>query len=526
MASLEYRILTKILADQSMKEALRLGLGEEHFKDPEAKRIFRYVQQHWYNPATFKSVPPIVAIKRRWPSFEPTEIEQGEQAMRALIEEQKALSFESDALTLANHFQEMVEVDPLEAVKTVQSEAVRLMRLLEGRVGHIGVDGVAERARQHYEDAKAGSLHGIPWPWDPLTQDTLGKRPGDFIVLYGRMKSMKTWVALFCAVYDYMVNNCRVLIWSREMSQDKMAVRVASILAKVDYQLFKKGRLPQRHEKRALKLLEQLSNRSVALTEEDIEQAQSGGRDLMLLCGRDAPPTLEAFKDYCDHYQPDIAYLDSYYHMTTARSERLTQRWQRQACLTEDVKTGAEDMGIPIVAVTQANRDGEKTHGDTLSDLADTDVIGREADLIIRIIRKGGKILYEKGYEVTDDSEEEEEAPPPQKRIRVPGRRIHKPPINVPKKVQEEIDDREQQKRMGAELALVMGGNREGVLEAITINAVPGYNFSLISADHTMDDIAEWSGLKKGKKGDSEGIPAPAKKVERPKFKPGALSGL
>jgi len=91
-----------------------------------------------------------------------------------------------------------------------------------------------------------------------LTEDTLGKRPGDLIIFYARMKMMKTWVMLCCAIHDFMVNRCRVLIWSKEMSKDKMALRIASLIAKVDYQLFKKGKLPPVVYEKACRILESL----------------------------------------------------------------------------------------------------------------------------------------------------------------------------------------------------------------------------------------------------------------------------
>ena len=46
--------------------------------------------------------------------------------------------------------------------------------------------------------------------------------------------------------------------------------------------------------------------------------------------------------------------------------------------------------------------------------------------------------------------------------------------------------------RVGAEIALILGGNREGVLEAFTIHAIPGYNFQLISARYSTEEIKKW----------------------------------
>ncbi len=80
-------------------------------------------------------------------------------------------------------------------------------------------------------------------------------------------------------------------------------------------------------------------------------------------------------------------------------------------------------------------------------------------------------------------------------------------------------EDDEEAPRKGAELAIVLPGNREGVLDAFTIHAVPGYNFEFISKDYTVAQIEEW--IKEDKEAEKK-KDAPdrvkSKKVEKPKF--------
>jgi len=221
MSALEYRVVTRLLREGSFMEALSNGLKAEHFKDGEAKQIFRFMHQHWFNPNTAKTLPTIGNIKRRWPSFEPTgENAEEDGQLPALINELKHRAFESDTLALANYFQELAQEDPEEAVKVVKASLADLAFRLEGNK-HLNILGISETAKQHYEDAITGAIYGIPWPWDCLTEDTLGKSEGEFIMFYGRMKSMKTWVMLHCAVVDYLLHNRRVFIWSKEMSEDQ-----------------------------------------------------------------------------------------------------------------------------------------------------------------------------------------------------------------------------------------------------------------------------------------------------------------
>jgi replicative DNA helicase len=334
----------------------------------------------------------------------------------------------------------------------------------------------------------------------------MGKQPGDFIVFYGRIKSMKTWTLLFNAAFDYLENNERVLIWSREMNKKKICLRLASLLAGVDYQLFKKGKLPQHLANKAFRILEELlenddqswqREREVEYDEETGEEhvrvigelsreARLGTRNLLLLCGRAAPRTIEELQAVIQDWCPSVVYLDSFYHLESERAASSI-RWQRVAALAEDVKGLAEDEEIPIIATHQANKQGEKTHGETMSDMAESEVIAREGDLIIRQFMRKGKELYEDDYEVASEKERRDVKPSNGRRTVIP-RKIKETSDDLPSKVEEA----EASPRTGAELALVLSGNREGVLEAFTIHAIPGYNFSLISVNHSTAEIKEW----------------------------------
>lgn len=498
MAALEYRILTKILKEGSLHPALVAGLKEDHFQDIESKQIWRFFNQHWYQQTTFRTVPTLEAIQRRWPSFQL--VGDSREALPALIEDLRSASLELDAKRIATEFQDLVDMDTsCEAIRKMRDKINELLAEAE-RTEEFTLKDVVKHAAEHYAGAKSGAVYGIPWPWDCLTQDTLGKRKGNLLVFYARMKAMKTWIMLFCAVYDYLVNNCRVMIWSREMNKEDLCLRIASILAKVDYQLFKKGRLPPKKETETFKILDTLLAMEEDLDSKEMQEgAARGNRHLLILAGRNVPKDTASLQVTIDKYQPSVVYLDSFYHLEPSGASKKIQRWERLAILSECIKRMGQDNAIPIVAIHQANRLGEKTHGNTLADLADTDVLAREADLIVRILKRRGRELYEEDYEVVRDNPE---PPPPAPRV------FKKKGPEIAKEATEDAEKEDDAPRVGAELALVLGGNREGILEAFTINAVPGYNFSLISSDYSTQEIAQWV------KEDEE--PKPIKMAPRP----------
>lgn len=527
MAALEFRILTNILMEQGLSEALQAGLTEEHFRDPDARMIYKFVHDHWFKPSTYKSVPTMGAVERRFPSFQRTAEDPSEHgALRALINELKMSSFEANMRGLANAFYEWVDADPHEAaMKLKQAIDGALQETAEART--LDVDDVVDAAEKHYRDAQHGLIYGIPWPWEVMTEDTLGKRPGDFIIFYGRMKTLKTWIMLYCAAVDYLEHNCRVAIWSKEMGKEKLTLRLASLFAKVDYQLFKKGKLPKKLERRMLDALHQL--RTVVRNEDGSTSLRKGKGSLMLMCGRDAPRTVEELKASLSQFRPDVLYLDSFYHLTPTKDFNSNQRWQRVGALAEEIKELAEELRIPIIAVHQANRLAEKTHGNTLADVADADIIAREGDLIVRIImKKSGRELREEEYEVAA----EEEARAVEPKIPAMGPRFSSRPVArpgtvlpvrpvMPKEPDPVVAENVQRireinaPRTGAELALVLGGNREGTLDAFTIFAVPGYNFKVSNVNCSEAEIKKW--MEADKKADDTPAPVNVQRAATPK---------
>lgn len=902
MAALEHRVITGILRERDMSAAISAGLVPDEFKDGESRQIYKFIYRWWHSAKTAKTVPTVAAVRKKWPSFEPTARNEDEDgALKSLIHELRMRSHESDIRGLAEYFMELVEEDPEAAIGPLK----RRLDDLDYRMGGgapTSMLGIVEHALQHYEDAQHGDIYGVPWPWEPLTQDTLGKLPEQFVVFYGRMKSMKcvvegqrimmsngalvpieevpeetsvpsytdksgrirtakakrvtsgtkdcvevttqsglrlststehlymvpgggyericdlepgdyvatartvpewkpdpdsiipenanllgllvgdgnytrtevqfttadeqvlaalwshvrrfwgcsintctrpieyrivgegkghsnpilnllrnegihgqkssqkrvpvrlfsssidaieeflagyldtdgtvgdkfvawssssrellldvqhllmrfgvrgrlkqvvtnygtaayqlyvyskenatvldkrigprlhleykrealsrlanrdvkgkrnvdaipetvelldtilqekgehlwprtgsskynkgklfgqkgrisrqwlntlaeafdsdklrhaanteiiweridtiepigkrpcydiliedgqdpnfvveglivhnTWLLLYCAVMDYLLYDQRVIIWSREMDERQLSLRIASILCGVDYQLLKKGRLPPRITKKTIDTLKKIErDRLKSAANTDLTDAANTA-DIIILSGPNAPKTIDELRGALHTYQPSVLYVDSFYHLHTERVSSNT-RWVQIAALAEDLKLMAIDFQIPLIGTTQANREGEKKMGSDLTEVADADNIAREADLIIRVIKRKGRPLYEEEYEVAAEQAEKEEADV-EKKARKPKLKLRSRRKKKKKKKKKSGPREDNSPRVGAEIALILGGNRDGVLEAFTIHAIPGYNFKVIDASFSSSEVKRW----------------------------------
>ena len=69
MASLDFRVLSEIIRSRSLSAAIKAGLKLDHFQDPEAKQIFRFIDSHYRSRDTGQQVPLLETIQRKFPSF-------------------------------------------------------------------------------------------------------------------------------------------------------------------------------------------------------------------------------------------------------------------------------------------------------------------------------------------------------------------------------------------------------------------------------------------------------------------------
>lgn len=511
MAGIEHRVVTEIIRSGDFFAAERLGLTDALFSDPEMRQIFRLIRDHYFETRRDGKgkTPTLEGVRQVYSSFQLAELDRTEiENLPGLMTELKLLSLRNDLQGMYSYMGDLIESqgDPEEIIQHVGNAFEEIRRMHTPKRAGFGVHEVGDFLRDHWQRAKAGGLRGIPWPWDVLTKDTMGKGESDLIVFYGRMKSMKTWVLLYCAVRDFLAGY-RVVFWSREMDEAKLKLRIGSIIGKVDYQLLKNATLPPPLYRDALKSIDQVS--AWVDTNIDVDAAGVRGKtksnvagSMLILCGPAAPKSIEELRSISVAYGADIDYVDSFYHLTTSRAEGAKQQWQFITYLTEDLKQFALDEKIPVVAAAQANRLGEKLLGENMSEVAGSDAIAREADLIIRILRRRSSQSDNEAEDALDDADDSKTAEPaaqgtqallPLPRPRVIDR-LHKW-NQTHKQTEEELQRlhfKTRKAAVGAELALILAGNREGVLEGFTIHCVPGHTFSIISSNFTAAQAKDW----------------------------------
>jgi len=230
-------------------------------------------------------------------------------------------------------------------------------------------------------------VQGLPFPWRQLNQKTQGLQTEDFLVIFARPKSMKTWLAMELACSAYMDSQARVLIYSCEMPTNQLEQRVACSLATIDYTRFREGHsTPKEWEdfQTILRLIPQLENRLTST---------GRSRALKFVSSADVPGGggVSHLQAVAEEFEPDLIIVDALYRMLDDRTGKHDLKWTVQANIAQDLKGTTQQLHVPVIGVTQRSRTkkGGPEGDEHLEDISFADALGQEADMVWRVKKEG-----------------------------------------------------------------------------------------------------------------------------------------
>jgi len=449
VAALEPTLISNILRDQTLKPVIEAGITEADFQTLEGAEWFRFIYRHFRNRSTYGQIPSTGQFKRRFRGFD---FSPSTDSIASLCQELRDNQMVLEGADLADKIQDLLDDDDLDDVLSNLSGFLRKWTSKRADGGDLDLAQAVGTLKDQYYAVKDGDgLLGIPYPWEPVNNETLGMLAGQLIIIYGRPKAMKTWVALYIAVYAYLFCGARVLFYSREMDRVQILRRASSIVVGLDYRDIKRASLTDVAEQELWGAMEELSEG------EDLGNGQRSRFVISNDRGANNAATVDLIFQKARDYEVDLVVVDAVYKLQDGRTSKRDADWKTQMHVLQDIKDGAVDMGIPAIAVTQANRSAAKNNVKQVdtSEVAFTDAAGMECDGMFRVI-KG-----------TDPETGENE------------------------------------------LALVWAATRDEELDAILINGQPGYNFRLKREHITLDELVERKAQED--KDLSAGDPAPKK---------------
>jgi len=187
---------------------------------------------------------------------------------------------------------------------------------------------------------------------------------GDFIVTHN------TWFEIRLGAYC-MLQNCRVLQFVTEMSDETMRDRYEAMLfsmcyGELNYNSFKSGTLSPEVEKKYFTFLE-----------EDLPNFEP-----LIISTATGVMGVSAS---IDKYKPDIVLIDGVYLMED--DQNSDSDWLRVAHITRDLKKLAKREKIPILINTQADKNTSKKTGPELGSISYSQACGQDSDVVLALYR-------------------------------------------------------------------------------------------------------------------------------------------
>lgn len=387
-ASPDLRLIAKIADVGELKPVLDAGITARRFKDNDARLMYEFILQYYKRSKTNGDVPTRTLLEEHYPTVDLPP--QDRISLHSVINDFMNRDMKSRVQQLLDYMIEGSD-SPSQMLPKAQATINEILKARRTSVDLVVADSLHD-ARVRYEEAKNRDvLKGIPYPWKVLNYETQGMQPGEYIIFYGRPKSMKTFVGLKVAVHAYGAARRRVLVYTREMSPQQMMDRTLCMLLHAPYDAFKKGYLDQ-IEHPCGGTMEDAFYGLLQTLKGDEQTVSIGGKHASLIITSDRQDVegggVSGLRRKIEDYGPDLVFVDAVYLMRNDRNGVRSVKWSDQAAISQDLKEIAQDFNLPLVATLQANRGSEQAKGESASNMAYADAYAQDCDLGCEIIKK------------------------------------------------------------------------------------------------------------------------------------------
>ena len=215
-------------------------------------------------------------------------------------------------------------------------------------------------------------ITGVPTGYDEFDRLTAGLQPSDLIILAGRPSMGKTALAMNMARNAAAQQNVAVAIFSLEMSEEQLALRMLCSESRVNSQDLRTGFIKDRDWPKLTKAAGDLSEARIFID----DTPSISVLEMRAKCRR-----LKTEHDI------GLVVVDYLQLMQGRRSAE--RREQEISEISRSLKAMAKELHVPVMALSQLNR-GLENRPDKrpkLSDLRESGAIEQDADIICFIYR-------------------------------------------------------------------------------------------------------------------------------------------
>jgi hypothetical protein len=383
MAAPELELISKLVGLGSISPELFQRLAPEVFvQTPEAALMYEYIQK-WAEQHHLRTP------SREWINEQFPKVGLPNVPMRSLDE------LVEKVVTNMLAYSTQKSLEQFDAL-TESEGIVPGLEYLHKRIGHIlqftgstkavRKDKAANAAITAYDFMKNSSgITGMPWPWEALNDATGGIYPGEYYVLYGMPKSMKTWI-LLKILSGILFSDAHIGFLSGELRESKILSRLAAVILEVDATNVRRGTLDPDTEVLYKQLLLDLSN----------------APNLTFI---DRKTPFDKLPSVASEY--DVLFIDSAYRLSDSSEKTKDNYWKGAAKLSSALDDLSHVYGTTVIMTTQQHpREKKKAKDGGVGTMAFSMNFSYDADMIMEIVVPADTSTPERGLRfVTRDAD-------------------------------------------------------------------------------------------------------------------------
>ncbi len=256
-----------------------------------------------------------------------------------------------------------------------EQEIFKLVQSMSGSKDFVPMSTIVVDVLNRIEEAakKGGKITGIPTGFIDLDEKLAGLHGGELIIVAARPRMGKTAFALNIVQYLAVKKHIPCAVFSLEMTKQDLVARLLSIGSQVDSGNIKLGNMPDEDWERILWGSEELAKAPIYIDD-------------------NSAINLSEFRSKCrklkQNHGIQLIVLDYLQLMNSAN--KVESRQNFIADVSRSLKTLAKELDVPIIALSQLNRDVDKAadHRPGLADLRESGAIEQDADVVMFIYRE------------------------------------------------------------------------------------------------------------------------------------------
>ena len=253
----------------------------------------------------------------------------------------------------------------------------KIFNITEKRLRGEGFDHIKPILQKSFDEldqiaSKPGSVTGVASGLMDLDDITSGFQKGELIIVAGRPGMGKTALALSMARNAAVINATGIGMFSLEMANHQLAMRLLCAEGRVDSHLVRTGKLPKNQWKNLSLAVGQLAEAPIFLDD-------TAGMSVLEV--RAKARRLKAEKDI------GLIIVDYLQLMTGPKG--VESRQQEISQISRSLKNLAKEIEVPILALSQLSRavENRSDRRPQLSDLRESGAIEQDADVVIFLYR-------------------------------------------------------------------------------------------------------------------------------------------